>query len=419
VRQHLQVGSVHDRPWLHVRRCWSHLVPPRRSGLVKVVVNLRDRRGMRSLLCLPLLLASCSSNPPATPGDDDDSADASPPPSAGLFASRATHELPVAPSSIVAADLDGDGDLDLGVAASSDADGIGALVLLRNDAGVFTSLATLEIQQQATWLAAGDLDADGDVDLVSSAFDGQGPLALIAFRNAGDGTFTRAPVADPAEYAGPIAAGDVDADGDADLVAILANEDFEPTGVELVLGPDLARRHLETPAQRSWHQPLALADLDADDKLDLVTSAGVQRGDGAAGFGDAAPLGLDAAVDSLAAADLDGDGNLDVAATTADARLLMAAGDGDASLGAFAERPVAGLAIDGALATGDVDGDAVADLIVGGADALAVVRATGGAPAREDVGGRVVLAADVDGDGRADVVAGGAAAEVTILRTRD
>jgi hypothetical protein len=376
---------------------------------------------MRSLLCLPLLFAACSSNPPATPGDDDggdDAPDASPPPADGLFASRATHELPVAPSSIVSADIDGDGDLDLAVAASSDADGIGAMVVLRNDDGAFTPLATLDIQQQATWLAAGDLDGDGDIDLVSSAFDGQGPLALIALRNAGDGTFTRTPIADPAEYAGPIAAGDLDADGDADLVAILANEDFEPTGIELVLGPDLARRHLETPAARSWHQPLALADLDADSKLDLVTSAGVQRGDGAAGFAAPEVLGLDAAVDSLAAADLDGDGNLDVAATTADARLILALGTGG-QLGAFAARPVAGLAIDGALATGDLDGDGVADLVVGGTDAFAVVLATGGAPAIEDVGGRVLLAADLDGDGAADVVAGGATAEVTILRTRD
>ena len=151
-----------------------------------------------------------------------------------------------------AADVDGDLDVDL-------VSGSGA-VLLNNGAGVFSVGATIP---SASAVAAGDLDLDGDADLV---------LGSTVLRNNGAGVFSAwgsLPVP-PVAPGGPCASGpadlallDVDEDGDLDAVdtcgriyANLGNGTFAPP---ILLGHDLGPE-------------IAHADFDRDGDQDLVAA---------------------------------------------------------------------------------------------------------------------------------------------------
>ncbi len=117
-------------------------------------------------------------------------------------------------------DIDGDGDLDLHVANWNQFN-----VLYRNNGdGTFTDITVtsgISRNLRATDADWGDFDSDGDLDLAISAY-GQ---ANALYRNNGGGTFTdvagAASVAD-AGNSTDAAWGDVDGDGDVDLV--VANE---------------------------------------------------------------------------------------------------------------------------------------------------------------------------------------------------
>jgi hypothetical protein len=153
---------------------------------------------------------------------------------------------------------------------------------------------------RAAETASGDLDRDGDVDLVVG-----GPGQLLLLLNEGDGTF-----AEPKSLPGvgePLALGDIDRDGDLDLTA--GGQVFLNTG------------HAEfTVLAGHADGCLQLGDLDGDGDLDCVANVGwdakkrvldghVLFNDGGATFepGVATPFGFECEL-----ADLDHDGDLDV-----------------------------------------------------------------------------------------------------------
>ena len=98
----------------------------------------------------------------------------------------------------VAGDLDGDGDLDL----------IAAAVYLNDGAGTLTQASD---PISGTWTALGDIDLDGDLDAV----DGANPAALLL--GAGDGSLAASGLT-LGNGAGGVTLADIDGDGDPDAV---------------------------------------------------------------------------------------------------------------------------------------------------------------------------------------------------------
>ncbi len=286
-------------------------------------------------------------------------------------------------------DLDADGDLDI-VAQGKDGSNTPRLLWFRNDGGA-AFVQQPDIYGPGLWNGAvvlGDLDRDGDLDVIASggtdpndAFIGQ---SLRVFSNDGSGGFTLSqedPVNPGEGYVNgaSLALGDVDSDGDLDVVAsgggagprihLLKND-----GGTLSLDQDLALDGIE--GFRNSHSRLADVDLDGD--LDLV-SAGGNNPAGTAeqqrlvlfenlgtSFSTTPTLILELAPDvsgwhSLALGDVNGDGYPDLLANANDSsgsRLLYF--ENQAGTFALAEEPPA--TFRGPILLGDFDGDADLDL---------------------------------------------------------
>ena len=182
------------------------------------------------------------------------------------------------PYRLVMADLDGDGNLDLAVPNQKG----DTVSLFRNDGNgseTFTSAGLLQPGLSPNSVIALDIDGDGDTDLVTSNGEGQshtGSNTVSVFLNTGTGgELTEATFATPMIFdagADPISvkAGDVDADGDIDLV--VANN-FDSSTVSLLVN----RGNL------NFSDPVAFdagvgprwvvfQDLDGDGKLDLAVA---------------------------------------------------------------------------------------------------------------------------------------------------
>jgi hypothetical protein len=207
------------------------------------------------------------------------------------------------------ADLDGDGDLDILVAMEFSKN----LLLLNRGNGTFEDASDRlpAPVHDSEDIALGDFDADGDIDAVVVAEDDRIDLY---YRNDGRGHFTSAklPVA---EVTNGVAKGDVDGDGDEDLItgnagpnALWRNHDGT-----FVLSAD------SVPAKTSVSQDVQLADIDGDGDLDLVeANEGDNRiliNDGSGQFTERADVFADTVgreSRQAALGDVDNDGDLDV-----------------------------------------------------------------------------------------------------------
>ncbi len=378
-------------------------------------------------------------------------------------------------------DLDGDGDLDLVVALDAQVN-----VFPNDGAGNFGTSLAFAGPSPTSDLEVGDLDGDDAPDLViDSFFEGhivfnRGQLQLAAPRRfsglsggflvaadfnrdghvdllmgdplsvyLGDGTgayvtsfTTITPGFSSAELI------DIDGDQDVDLVGFAIEN--QQAQIRVYVNDGAGRFAASPPSIVSApgvhpQQSFALADLDGDGRLDVISSTdapvlsivrGTATGFGAPtalGFADGEfPFGVGTVL--VAAGDVNGDGHLDVVATiTTQPRreIITLLNDGAGNLAVT--HSVINLRSQGRLALADVDRDGDLDAIIMGFDfphipngGFEVLKNPGDGKFASsqfaDTGGQgggVGTLADVDGDGDLDVVIKAGGSRISIVRNED
>ncbi|CAM9828727.1 unnamed protein product, partial [Ectocarpus sp. 12 AP-2014] len=328
---------------------------------------------------------------------------------------------------IFAADLDGDGDLDL-LAGSYWEDWV-RWYENEDGKGTFSeAVAVASGYGGASSIDVGDLNGDGSPDVVVAFLTS---FQLTWFSNVdGLGDFsvgTDIDTYEDGDHARYVTVADLDGDGDLDVIMASKQGDrvtwYENTDGEatFALGVDIS-----TTADGAI--ALALADLDGDDDLDVLSASVFSglawyensNGSGAFSLGVSLEPADPAGGKDVVTADIDGDGDMDIisasfdgnhtAGNFPDGRILWLENDGS---GSFAEGRDIGL-LDSArnVVAVDLDNDGDVDLVacdgVGGhivwydnmdgkgnfSEAIDIAI---------DVGVHSLIAVDLDGDGDIDI----------------
>jgi hypothetical protein len=175
------------------------------------------------------------------------------------------------PRHVAAADLDGDGDRDLCIANNGSNN---VTVLANGGTGSFTPVVVLSTgPYDPEGIVVADLDGDHDLDLAASAHDASAGLnAVLVARGSGGLSFSGfTSYAILGQDPGFVAASDLDLDGDLDLatanrdtnnVSVLANTGLAAFGSPIVRAVGASPEHV------------VAADLDGDQVPDLVVANG-------------------------------------------------------------------------------------------------------------------------------------------------
>jgi hypothetical protein len=232
-------------------------------------------------------------------------------------------------------------------------------------------------------IALGDFNRDGKLDMAVTVPTTTGPVVAMMLGN-GDGTLTLGAsysLGTNRYYTGPIIAGDLNGDGNLDVIASCGGYSSMKLCVFLGNGDGTLGSATELAVAGShylYEFNFALADLNHDGILDLVvtyytpSSTGdiaVMLGKGDGTF--AAPIlysDNNTDVGAVAIADFNGDGNPDiVVADFLTGMVRIQLGNGDGTFGAPTSFPVGGMYA-GNLAVADFNHDGKLDIAVGTGD---------------------------------------------------
>ncbi|MEO0852414.1 MAG: VCBS repeat-containing protein [Cyanobacteria bacterium J06648_11] len=271
-----------------------------------------------------------------------------------------------APAHATITDIDADGYVDLVIANHNTSY---LTILLGDGNGAFDPAANspllIGVDPHVHVAYSFDIDSDDISDLIADSRDERG---LTFLKGHGDGTFAVPGKliemgGDP--YLG-IAIGDIDGDGRPDLLS--PNE--HSIGVAIKTSSDEMSFRLAQPLSIETPFALALADIDADGFLDLVTASDgrssvvrVLTGDGRGKFESwGVPIPIPRGAKRIAVGDIDGDGGADVLVTAWSSSEVVIISERDGL--DIARMSVVGIENPWGAVIADMNGDGLGDLVV-------------------------------------------------------
>jgi uncharacterized repeat protein (TIGR01451 family) len=222
-------------------------------------------------------------------------------------------------------DYDHDGDLDILLTGDSGS-GYVSRVYRNDGSDVFTDIGAGLTGVQFSAVAWGDYDNDGDLDILLTGGTGAGRVAVV-YRNDGASGFTDIGAGLTGVNQGSAAWGDVDNDGDLDI--LLTGQDSSDTPLSKVYRNDGTSGFSDIGAALTpvWYSSVAWGDVDNDSHLDILLTgrdvAGsplskVYRNNGdtaSPAFSDIGAALVAVNRGSVAWSDMDNDGDLDIVLT--------------------------------------------------------------------------------------------------------
>jgi hypothetical protein len=346
--------------------------------------------------------------------------------SSGGFSPATNIPAGINPRSIVSADFNRDGNPDLAVV--NYVNGTCCIssfvsILLGNGAGNFAQAgAPLAVGNDASSLAVGDFNRDGNADLAATTLLPSGAVSVLLGNGAG--AFGSAQAFTVGGRPESIAAGDINGDGKPDIVT--ANT--FGFNVAVLLGDGTGG--FGTPVNSDTGKftiSVVIGDFNQDSKPDIATattanSIAVLLGNGDGSFGAATLFTLASSPRSVLARDVNGDGKLDLATPSSGSTVSILIGNGDGSFGSLASYVAAGGCF--FVASSDFNGDGKSDLAVANAlsNNVSLLPGDGSgafAGARTfnvGLGPASVAGGDLNGDGKIDlVVPNGSQSSISVL----
>ncbi|MCG2611992.1 T9SS type A sorting domain-containing protein [Flavobacterium sp. SM15] len=275
------------------------------------------------------------------------------------------------PNLVMAADMDNDTDLDLVWSSKND----GTINWIRNSDGLGTFATTFNLENNVSSVMSfypADMDGDGDNDIVSCYATDGGSHGVTWYKNNGFGIFgSKIVISNAVDYVTSVYAGDLDGDGDMDVVSASGGDDKIAWYKNLDgIGTFGAQQVLSLTADAA--AVVRIADVDGDNDKDVIfgsnddkTIGWFKNIDGMGNFSSEtfiAPNSGD--IRDIYFSDMDADGDLD----------FLTASNIDNNIKLFKNT--------------DGTGNFASSILTKHID-----------------GGRIVVADDLDGDGDKDIIA--------------